>query len=122
MAAAGAAGGGDRVDRRLVPRGVEHRDPLAVLHDEHRDCERDDQLHHGAPGELGCNQVGVGEHVQRRPLRVEPSENGDRRGANDERADQRVATDRDIGETHFRRADHEAKHRLHRDSRRLAVD
>ncbi len=49
----------------------EDRDALRVLHREHRDGERHDQLDHGGPGKPRHIQVGRGEAEQRAGRRLE---------------------------------------------------
>src|SRR5436190_5919841 len=83
----GAAGSGHRVDGRRVSGRAQHRDPLPVLHDEHGDRERHDQLDHRAPGK--CRRVEI-QVRQRDGLRrgLESADHGYRDHADRERADE----------------------------------
>ena len=64
-----------------------HRDLLAVLHHQHSDRKRDDELHHRTPRELGREQVGMGQRVQRQAVRMELAQEGRRRHADEQRGD-----------------------------------
>ena len=103
---ADAAQHGHRVDRRLVPGGLQHGDALAVLHHQHGDGERHHQLDHGRqrPGRRLHHRRGEGKLPQRRRARTGRARHGHR--ADQQRADQRrhAAAERAAAPTAARKA------------------